>query len=152
MTDLEAAIDAIDNQLDSILNPLVLDETVTKIAYGTKWRRGEKPDPPFLQIVYDEAVIDETGSTGRREYWKQPIKIGSTVKNTDDPKEGFREARRIVSKARNLLLADRQFGIPEIVRTVESTKIVTVPFPFGDKTSLYGAGTVLNVFFMIDNK
>jgi len=150
MTDLENAIDAIDIQLDSILNPLVLDEIITTIAYGTKWR--EKPDPPFLQTVYDTADINETGSTGRREYWNQPIKVGSTVKNTDDPKEGFREARRIVSKARNLLLAERQLGIPEIVRTVESSKIVTVPFPFGGKTSLYGAGTTLNIFFMIDNK
>jgi hypothetical protein len=74
------------------------------------------------------------------------------VKELESPQQGFRDARAILSDARGYLLADRQFGLPNIVRKVDSTNIKTVPYPMGKKMSLYGAGTVLNINFIINNE
>ncbi len=153
MTDLETALNAIDGTVDAILNPLVESGDATEIVYGTKDRKA--PEPPFIRVAYiDDATIETTtiGGMGNNEAWIQPIRIGSTIKELDNPRLGFKTARALISKARNLLLANRQFYLPEIVRNVDSSKIQTVPYPFGKKSTLYGAGTILNVHFIIDNK
>lgn len=122
---------------------------IKEIVYGTKTRT--TPKPPFLQVVYDTATCDNT-TFGQVETWTQPIKIGSTVKENKDPQVGFNNARALISDARNYLLANRDFGIPGVVRTVKSTEIITVPFPFGDKLALYGAGTTIELIFIINNE
>jgi hypothetical protein len=152
MTDLETAMNLIDTQLDQIMHPLMENGTITQIIFGVKTRR--TPKTPFLRVVYGTATILDTnmGSTGQHETWIQPVKIGSTVEELENPQKGYRHARTIISQARNLLLTNRQLNLPEIVRKVDSSELVTVPFPFGNKNTLYGAGTTLNIIFMINNQ
>lgn len=153
MTDLETALNSIDEELIGLLSPLIETGDITELVFGVKSRN--TPTPPFIRIAYlKDAKCDNTtiGSIGNREEWNQPIHIGSTVKEIDSPEQGFRDARALISKARTQILNNRQLNIPEIVRKIDSDTIQTVPYPFGKKMNLYGAGTILNINFVINNK
>jgi len=73
------------------------------------------------------------------------------VKEPLEPVDGVLSAADIVSKARTLLLSNRQLNLPQLVRKVDSTSIEMLPYPIGKKRTLYGAGARFKVYFVIDN-
>ena len=152
MVTLATAFDNIENAILGLLAPMITNGDITEIVIGTKDRKA--PKPPYIRIAYIKPATCENttmGTIGNKESWIQPIHIGSVVRELDEPYAGFGEARELISIARGYLLADRQLGVPDTVRTVNSTEIVTVPYPIGKKMTLYGAGTVLNVNFIVNN-
>lgn len=152
MTDYEEALTMMSNSVETILTPLVEDETIAELVIGPKSRGA--PLLPYIKCLYGDAECDTTtlGSLGNREVWMIPLMVGSTVKELENPQTGMILASSLVSKARNLLLTNRQLNLPSIVRKVDSYKIQNVPYPFGKKKTLYGAGTILNIYFIIDNQ
>lgn len=152
MTDFEDALTQISDSIETSLNTLISDDTVSEVIVGSKTRGALQY--PYLKFIYDIAKCDNTtiGSIGNNEAWTVPVRVGAVVKETDSPQTGMIAAASIISKARNLLLTDRQLGIPNIVRKVDSNEIQIVPYPFGKKKTLYGAGTILNILFIINNE
>jgi hypothetical protein len=152
MVTLATALNSIDGAITGYLAPMITNQDITEIVFGTKDRKA--PTPPYIRIAYiEDAKCDNTtiGTASNREEWNQPIHIGSVVKELDNPQTGFQEARSLISIARGYLLQNRQFGLPNIVRKVDSSTIKTVPYPFDKKRTLYGAGTILNINFIINN-
>jgi hypothetical protein len=152
MTDLRTALTQITDSINTTLTSLVTSGDIEEVIIGSKKRGNLKY--PHIKFIFDIAKCNNTtiGSIGNNEAWTLPVKIGATVKEIESPEDGMIEAAGLVSDARNLLLSDRQLGIPSVVRKVDSDSIEIVPFPFGKKKTLYGAGTVLNVVFIINNE
>lgn len=146
----------VSGQIETILKPLLDDEEVTEIIIGEKTRG--VPEAPYISVVLDTANLEQTTSLGGTESWTIPVKIKAIVREPDEPLRGRSIARSLISKARTLLLSSRQLNTPEIVRKVDSNQIVVPPYPFALTTNkkaqriYYGAGAILNVLVLIDNK
>ncbi len=150
-SDFESALRAISDSIETSLTTMVTDGTVEEVIFGTKTRG--TINYPNLQFKFDIMKIDMTtmGSIGNIEAWKVPVRIAAIVKEVNDPQDGMITAAGIISTARNLLLVDRQLGIPTVVRKVDSKEIEIIPYPLNKKKTLYGAGTILEVLFIITN-
>lgn len=156
MTSIGTAITTINTRLTEVLTPLITDNKIRSIEHGTRFTK--PPDPPYLQIVYGKLKIDNTtiGGMGNNEAWQVPIHIGSTVKELENPSNGYMNTLNIISEARDLILTNRQLGLPNIIRKIDSNEIDLVPYPFtlakNGKRTLYGAGTILDLLIIINNK
>lgn len=153
MTDLGTAFSTINNQVIELLNPLINDGTINEIVFGGKSRGA--PKPPSLGVIPDEDLdCDSTtlGSTGNVEAWFYPLRIRGLFKEMNNPVDGYNGAFNITSKARNLILAQRQLQIPLIVRKVDSSRVRVVPFPLNKKMTLYGADAHFKIFLVVNNK
>ena len=151
MTDLATAFSTIHTAIETILTPLISDETITGIQLGGKQR--EKINPPSLGIIPLTMDIMQTSiGSGKREGWIYPIRIRGLYKEITNPQTGFAGALNIVSEARNLILAERQLNTPQIVRKVDSDKIEIIPFPIGKKSSLYAADAYFKIYYIINNE
>lgn len=149
---LEDALELLNSTLETILTPLTLpgepleeggdpvDPLIKELIFGPKVRG--TPEVPHLKVIYGPITpnLVTMGSIGNREAWDLELKLGAVVKEGGDPVTGQLKAVKILSAARDLILADRTLGIRPLVRTVESTGIEIVPYPFGKKQTLYGAG------------
>jgi hypothetical protein len=151
MTDLSTAFDSIHTALETLLTPMITNNTINQIKLGGKQR--EKINPPSLGIIpLPMDTLQTSIGSGKRETWTYPIRLRGLYKELTTPQDGFSGALNIVSEARNLILAERQLGIPATVRKVDSTKIEVIPFPVGKKSSLYAADAYFNIYYIIDNE
>lgn len=151
MTDYYQALTNIEGSLNTILTPLQDDGTVEDLFFSEKSKG--TPGLPFLNILFFPTTIDMTtiGSIGNNESWILDLRIRAVVKEIESPMNGVRAAADIVSKARNLILTNRQLNLPNLVRKVDSKSIEIVPYPINKKKTLYGAGAQFNVHFVINN-
>lgn len=156
MTDFKDALDSIMDVTDSYAQILLNTNVINSYIYGSKYR--DKIKLPLLQIAFDtvKPTIETMGS-GSRETWQLPLMVGCTVKELENPRNGFLTAANIISQFRNLILEHpRNMTTPSIIRKVDSAGINLVPYAFSSpkikgKNTLYGAGTTINVYFVIDN-
>jgi len=151
MTNLEEALDGIFTQFISILQPMIADSQIKSIEQGAKTRGA--PEMPHLKLFFGPIIVDNTtmGSIGNKESWIAEVRLISNVKELDEPKDGFISAVTLISNARKLLMAQRQLGLETIVRRVDSKSIDLVPFGYGQKGTVYSAGAIFRVVFVIDN-
>lgn len=152
MTDLSDAYTGINTQIRATVDTLLTEGVVNEIVFNGKQKGGV--NPPSLGIISEDIDIDDTmmGGSGTREAWSYQVRIRSLVKSHEDPILAMTEAVDILSEARNLILADRRLGLPEIVIKIDSSKVRPIPFPIGKKTSLYAADCYFNILFYINNE
>lgn len=151
MTDYAEAQDAIELALTTLLTPLITDETITELIFGGKTRGA--PEPPYLQIFFGEEDFEATNiGSGVREPVELSVDLVGVAKELFEPHTGQKEGKRIVSKARNLILADRRLGIPSIVRMVTSSKINPAYRAQKGKKTMFAGATTLKILYIIDNQ
>lgn len=151
MTDYLQAQNLIMDQVESLLHPMIDDETITEVIFESKTRG--TPEPPFLQIFMGPDDIDMTtiGSIGNNEVWVMELAIVAVSKNLTDPVLGITEAKGLVSTARNLLLTNRQLYLPSLVRKVDSKQITPSRRVFKKKKPIYGATAIFRITYIINN-
>lgn len=150
MTDYSDAQDAIELALTTILQPLITNETITELIFGGKVRG--TPEPPYLQIFFGEENFESTNiGSGVREPVELIVDLVGVAKELYEPHDGQKEGKRIVSKARNLVLTDRRLGIPSIVRMVTSSKINPAYRVQKGKKTIFAGATTLKILYIINN-
>ena len=151
MTDYSDAQDAIELALTTILQPLIDDDTITELIFGGKVRGA--PEPPYLQVFFGEEDFESTSlGSGGREAVELSVDLVGVSKELDEPHDGQKNGKRIVSKARNLVLADRKLGIPSIVRMVTSSKIMPAYRARKGKKTIFAGATTLKILYTINNQ
>ena len=150
--DINDAFTQINNQLNIISTNLIDDGVIDDILWGGK--RRPILNFPCLGIAPGKLKYkdDDFGSTGNLEQWTYPIQISGMVNELNNPLNGFNGAVNVVSQARNLILVDRQLGLPKLVRKIDSSEIEPVPAAIPYKNyNIYQANATFNFTILINN-
>ena len=151
MTDYAEAQDMIEEALTTLLTPLITNGTINELIFGGKVRGA--PEPPYLQIFFGEEDFESTNiGSGVREPVELLVDLVGVAKELYEPHDGQKEGKRIISKARNLILADRKLGIPSLVRLVTSSKISPAYRAQKGKKTVFAGATTLKITYIIDNQ
>ena len=145
---VEAIIDAMVDRIDAARqesesgqdNPLV---DVKEVVRGNRTR--PMPKLPAIWVVPQTATNAST-SPGLAEVWSMPVTIAAMVKS-DDPEQGGRDAARLASRARSVVLGGRRLGL-EYVNDVVSTSLNPVAV-HGANVNIHATDAVVTVRFLI---
>lgn len=146
---LDDAINHIEDKIEELLNKekikggLLEEAKEISIDYKVK----NKPKPPSVFITFGEATNTQSHSS-LREYWTIPIHLIAVSKNSDI-NLGRRQATRLTSRARSILLKDRSLGLG-FVMDVQSNTFNKEAVEYETSTGLFFASeVVINVMFWI---
>lgn len=79
---------------------------IAEVVKGSRARR--RPDPPYLWVTVGAATC--THATALHEQWEIALLFNAFVQS-EDPEEGWLDAMLWASRARSVVLADRQLGL-----------------------------------------
>lgn len=120
-------------------------EEVETIVRGDRAR--PRPSLPGL-FVYADVARNEHAHRALHETWALPVIIVATVKNDDDPEEGYREATALAARARSVAITKgRRLGL-DFVQDVASTQF-EASGPWMREGSLFLSAATIEVRFTI---
>ena len=109
---LESAIENILEKIEKKLNEEVRDsgilEDVKTLIVGGK--TSIKPEAPAIWVMLGDTAIEPTTKLTIWESWSMDIMIAGVTYNSNDSKEGYKEANNLVARAKRVLLKDRTLG------------------------------------------
>ena len=109
---LESAIENILEKIEEKLNEEVRDsgilEDVKTLIVGGK--TSIKPEAPAIWVMLGDTAIEPTTKLTIWESWSMDIMIAGVTYNSNDSKEGYKEANNLVARAKRVLLKDRTLG------------------------------------------
>lgn len=149
MSDIYDALWALTTQINAGLIELKTDGTIEDMIPFNK--SSGSPGTPYIKWIFEDLREDyETfGASDSIEAWKIDLKVACVVKEINTPIDGVFRAISIANQVKKILQSDKQLGIPTIVRYIKSKKYDIVPYPLNKKKTLYGAGYVAEIGFIV---
>lgn len=121
-------------------------EELETIIRGDRAR--PRPATPALWVFAEQANPSHDTSA-IQESWELPVVITPVCKS-DDPEDGYRQATRLASRARSVVMRNRTLGLRPTVQDIKSGRFEpSAPWHSDDKRSLFTAVSVVVVKFRI---
>lgn len=139
----EGIINAYNDCLEAAKVEGALLEDVKTVIRGDRTR--PTPKPPAIWIFPMTSLNNQTMALS--EDWTLPVQLIAVVKS-NDPIKGYYESFKLASKARSVILKDRNLGL-EYVRDTISNSFEATDEGTGNKSNLYAHYAILWTHFNV---